>query len=133
MTGQDLRPEDRPEGAAAGAYVRLARLTRRRLTSSGYFRRERSDHQVTCELAVLRAVLAETCKRERIPITAVDLEVLELLLAGYDLAATAEAMGLSRSEVKRSRNRWRIACSLTRRDAPVGDRGAASGRRLDRR
>ena len=69
------------------------------------------------ELGLLRAALAETCKREKIPISTTDIEVIELLFAGHNLSSIARSMGISIYEVKKSRERWRVVCSLTEGDS----------------
>jgi DNA-directed RNA polymerase specialized sigma24 family protein len=73
------------------------------------------------DVGMLRMALAETCRRSGIPMSIVDVEVLEMLLAGYNLAETAQATGLSIYEVKRSRARWRFVCTSTMRGAPAED------------
>jgi hypothetical protein len=88
MAADHLRPEGQP-------------------VTGGRPRYDRAD-----DLVALRAILAETCQREAIAVTPVDIEVLELLLAGYTAICTAQAIGLSLSEVRRSRDRWSLVCRL---------------------
>ena len=63
------------------------------------------------DLPLLRRMLADSCRHHGIAITAVDLEVLELLCAGYTIAETARSMELPRHVVKRSRARWQLAAA----------------------
>ncbi len=71
------------------------------------------------ELNLLRRALVETCRRERIPITSADIEVLELLYAGFTLAETTRLTGLARHDVKGSRRKWRLVLKLTKVDPLV--------------
>ena len=65
------------------------------------------------ELCLLRRALAETCKRESIPITTVDVEVIEALFAGCNVTTIARLMGLTRHEVRRSKRRWQSVVTKT--------------------
>ena len=65
------------------------------------------------EVALLRLALAETCRREKIHLAPLDIEIFELLLAGFSLTGAAQATGSTMHEVRRSRDRWRHVCELT--------------------
>lgn len=65
------------------------------------------------DLHELRIALAQTAVSKSIPITSDDLEVLELLFAGWPMTDTVRLTGLSRSRVRRSKSTWkRIAAAL---------------------
>lgn len=68
------------------------------------------DDQALCEL---RQALVATCKREKIAITAIDIEVLELLFSGCSPAEVARLTGLSRYRIRRSRHRWASVLAKT--------------------
>jgi DNA-directed RNA polymerase specialized sigma24 family protein len=57
-------------------------------------------------LSLLRQTLVATCKREKILITAADIEVLELLFSGCSPSEVARITGLGRYKVRKSRLRW---------------------------
>jgi hypothetical protein len=56
---------------------------------------------------LLRRAIVQECKNHQVTVTASDVEVLELLFAGYSLSAIVNHSGLSRHEVKKSRAKWR--------------------------
>ncbi len=63
-------------------------------------------------LPTIKLDIARACRQSGIPISALDLEVLELLFAGYTVADATRAMALPRHVVKRSRERWRQILSI---------------------
>lgn len=75
-----------------------------------------SDLTQESSLDLLRWELARTCQRDGIEMSATDIEVLELLLAGHTLAETARMMGVERHVVKRSRRRWQPVVEKTSLD-----------------
>ena len=56
---------------------------------------------------LLRREIAQLCRRERRTLTPCDVEILELLFAGYSLSAIVRHTGLTRHEVKKARAMWR--------------------------
>lgn len=64
-------------------------------------------HESDVDLQLLRQAVTETCCRERIPLTALDVEVFELLCAGFTLAEAGRALGATRHDVRRSQSTWR--------------------------
>lgn len=65
------------------------------------------------EFCLLRRAIVETCKREGIVLTQYDVEVFELLLAGYDMTGIGRCTGLSRYEVTKARAKWQNVLSMT--------------------
>jgi hypothetical protein len=56
---------------------------------------------------MLRREIVQVCKREHRTLSPCDVEILELLFAGYSLSAIVRHTGLSRHEVKKARAKWR--------------------------
>ena len=65
------------------------------------------------ELGLVRQMLADACRQQHFTPTVADIEVIELLFAGYRIADIVRVTGLSRYEVKRSRERWRRILHVT--------------------
>lgn len=59
------------------------------------------------DLRLLRVAFAQAAARESIPLTADDVEILELLFGGSTITETTRLTGLPRSTVRRSRSTWR--------------------------
>ncbi|MDH3682677.1 MAG: hypothetical protein OEV40_22320 [Acidimicrobiia bacterium] len=58
------------------------------------------------DTVLMRRALAETCRQEGISLNARDIEVLELLLAGFSLSDIVRRTGFTRHQVKSSRRKW---------------------------
>jgi DNA-binding CsgD family transcriptional regulator len=67
--------------------------------------RAAASHEL--ELVVLRRAMAQALQRQRLQITANDLEVLDYLWAGSSVAEIARSLGCSRHHVIQSREKWR--------------------------
>lgn len=59
------------------------------------------------ELAALRVILADVCRRLKRQPTSFDLEVIELLFAGHPVVEVARMIRVPRHAVRRSVRRWR--------------------------
>ncbi|MGF1597203.1 MAG: hypothetical protein ACFCVK_09780 [Acidimicrobiales bacterium] len=59
------------------------------------------------ERIVLMRAIVETCRRHGITVRRSDVEILELLMAGYSLSDIVRETGLSRHEVRSSRRMWK--------------------------
>lgn len=59
------------------------------------------------DIVVLRRAIAHYCHEAKISLDASDVEVLELLFAGYSMAEIVRTTKLTRYDVKRSRALWR--------------------------
>lgn len=57
--------------------------------------------------ALLRQALVQVARSEGIELTSFDVELLELLMAGFTQQQAAAVMGVDRHRVRRSRARWR--------------------------
>ena len=75
----------------------------------------RGEHHVEREMEfrLLRRALAETCERERIRLTVLDVEVFELICCGFNLAEIARSLDAPRHEVRRAQMTWRQVIKLT--------------------
>ncbi len=73
------------------------------------------------ETVLLRRALAETCRRERAAIRARDIEVLELLLAGFSLSEVVRRTGFTRHQVRTSQKVWQDLLRKTISE-PTADR-----------
>lgn len=60
------------------------------------------------EVVVFRQTIAEAIKRTEVPVTRQDLEVLELLMAGFSLSDIVRRTGMTRYQVRRSQGRWKV-------------------------
>ncbi len=74
-----------------------------RALSGGGSARPHTDQEV----AVFRHSIVEAIEAAQIPVGRQDLEVLELLLAGYSVAEITRVAGLSRYQVRQAQQRWR--------------------------
>lgn len=76
------------------------------------------------DVVLLRLALAETSERAGIAITTDDVEVFELLIAGYSLSEIVRETGLSRHSVKSSRRKLQELLSRTLCESTADERSA---------
>lgn len=76
------------------------------------------------EAAVLLRILLETSRDEGISITALDIEVLHLLLSGYKAAEIVRRTRFSRHQVRTSRQKWQVVLKKAGLE-PAPDRSSA--------
>lgn len=69
--------------------------------------RSSADTVDEIDRCLLRKAIVQVCRREGLSLTPCDVEILELLFAGYSLSAIVRHTGLTRHEVKKSRAKWR--------------------------
>ena len=94
----------------AYSFIRSERRSRERETRAHADRslptdgsaRPHSEH----EAMLLRRSLVETSRRAGVPITATDIEVLELLLVGFSPSDIVRRTDLTRHRVRASRRKW---------------------------
>ncbi len=77
------------------------------LTDRGLGRGDGDRAMIDPDIVVLRRAIAHYCVANGIVLGASDVEVLELLFAGYSMAEIMRTTNLSRYEVKSSRALWR--------------------------
>lgn len=65
---------------------------------------------------LLRQALAEACRQERVRLSTIDVQVIEMVFAGFNLAEIERSLGVPRHEVRRSRNKWRRLAQLVLSD-----------------
>ena len=101
------------------AYSVLRSMNRSRVRETGHALHQSGDGDRPAEernYVLLRQAMAETCIRHRITITTVDIELLELLLAGLTQEQACRDMGLSRHQVRCSRAIWQRVVQLVELD-----------------
>ena len=90
----------------------MARDTRVVTDPSSNIGRSHSEQREREQVELTRALI-ETCKNERITVRRPDVEVLELLLAGYRTAEIVRSTALSRHTVRTSKRLWQRVVELT--------------------
>ena len=72
--------------------------------------------------AELRVLIAHACKKHRIQLTALELEIYEFLNAGLSLSEIERQLHLRRHKVRQIKERWQLVLTLALSDAL--DRGS---------
>ena len=81
-------------------------------------------HHVDHDVVLLRLALADTSKRAGIGLTTDDVEVFELLIAGYSLSDIVRETGLTRHKVKSARRKLQELISRTLLEPTADERSA---------
>ncbi|MFV0524090.1 MAG: hypothetical protein ACK5RL_06290 [Acidimicrobiales bacterium] len=115
---EQLPAEQRPRArieqiVKTEAYSLLRSEQRRRDRETGYVTDPslpvagRRQATTAFDVVVLRQAIAATCREEEMEVSVVDIEVFELLMAGYSLAEIGRMGAFSRHEIVTSRDNWR--------------------------